>query len=661
MILNLILLFCIYIIFILYYSIKLFLGNESIIINFNNTLAFLSVSTIFFNIILCLYIYYSLQHKKGLNGPRGITGIIGKSGKDGLCTAKCGQSACYSLVLAKMNAFIKEKNIGLLENTFIKNKINKICFSEKYMGFLTSPSTNKPNEKKLIDYIGDITVEWVKTILKFKDGVKFLNTEELDESFYDKNITPFKEIKKFEIWDWGDPYRFKPIIRQQCSNKKELPHTEEATLELLYTNNYLEPVFVNTLNPTVYGPENCPYNQLGEKKTNPRGSANCYYYEENSKDVVVKKTWKKEEYLSFSQDISFYNLKKKSVNGKNYYPVGTVWRGSNQIFKPGKMDSYGPHKETILVSDVGTQPPIDFQLIWSTVDKGCENCIPSGNSFSIWRPIPSKGFVSLGDLITQGDTKPTTDTIRCVPKKCVQELVIKDNSSVWTEKGFEKIEQSGVDSNPNTKTYIKKVSIWPVGITEKEEEIANLSYKKINPLRVGGYNLFRANNAHVKPQKETGKGWEIIPSCYSIVKTDDPEIPSNDLGIGWMGGKKRENKYSVFTDLNYTLTGFIINNDHKNKQNKGGCYIDHVRDNQYSIKFYNKQTKKFDSELNLDGNSLWKINMLSQKDNIIKLSSVSSNMCIQQSLKKNGEISYSLESCEGGTNWKFTPSTGFSI
>ena len=70
MILNLIILFCIYIIFIIYYSIKIFLGKENIIINFNNTLAFLSVTTIVFNIIFSLYIYYSLKLKKGMIGPK---------------------------------------------------------------------------------------------------------------------------------------------------------------------------------------------------------------------------------------------------------------------------------------------------------------------------------------------------------------------------------------------------------------------------------------------------------------------------------------------------------------------------------------------------------------------------------------------------------------
>ena len=66
---------------------------------------------------------------------------------------------------------------------------------------------------------------------------------EYDESFFDEHNSPFQEIKKYEIWDWGSEYKFKPIIRQQCSTKDNLPEVS-SELELLYTNNY-DLVFIN--------------------------------------------------------------------------------------------------------------------------------------------------------------------------------------------------------------------------------------------------------------------------------------------------------------------------------------------------------------------------------------------------------------------------------
>lgn len=672
--LNLIILFFLFLCGISYSVLKIIIGSGNIIEKINNTIAFLSLSAIIFNISFCLYIYYSLMGKRGGRGPKGIKGEHGRTGKDGLCTTKCGKAACYSLVLKQINTYMDSKNIGKLNNTFIKNRINKICFSEKYIGFLTSSSNKKPNEKGLIDYISTLSLEWIKTILKFKNGTRFLNTPELDESFYDKNITPFKEIKKYDIWDWGSPYRFKPIIRQQCSNKKELPNAEQADLEIIYTNSYSKPVFVNKMNPTRYGPIDCPHNQLGENKTNSMNAPLCFYYNESGDEVVAKKTWKTEEYIGFSQDISFYNLEPKTINNKKYYPVGTVWRGNNNIYQDEKKERYGPRKETILVSEMNTKPPTDFIKIWSTVDKECENCIPGENSFSVWRPIPPKGYVSLGDYIGRGDIKPNLDVIRCVPKKCVQEIKILNDSSIWDEKGFVKKEKSSLKSKTTSKKFVSKISVWPIGITDKEEEIVNYSYKKINPLRVAGYNLFRANNSYSKPSKDHGKGWEIKTSCYKILKTDDPNIPSSDIGIGWLGGKQRDNNYSAFTDLGYTLNGFITNNDIK-KDDKYGFYIDHVKDDQYALRGYNKETRKYNRYLlsnetkisytneinNSIHNSMWKINIIDDKEKLVKL--VSSNgRCLHQDIHTDGTIDIELNECDhGGTQWKFSPSTGYSF
>jgi hypothetical protein len=671
--LNLIILLFLFLGGISYSSLKILMGSGNIIEKVNNTLVLLSLGAIIFNISFCLYIYYSLLGKGGERGPKGIRGEHGQNGKDGVCTAKCGKAACYSLVLKHIKTFMDGKNLGELNNTFIKNRINKICYSEHYIGFLTSSSDKKPNEKGLIDYISSHSLEWVKIILKFKNGVRFLNSQELEESFYDKNITPFKEIKKYEIWGWGGPYRFKPIIRQQCSNKKELPNAEQADLEIVYTNSYSKPVFVNEMNPPRYGPDDCPHNQLGENKTR-NDVAHCFYYNESGDKVVAKKTWKKEEYNSFSQDISLYNLEPKTISNKKYYPVGTVWRGNNNIYQDDKKERYGPRKETILVSEMNTKPPTDFIKIWSTADKECDNCIPGDNSFSVWRPIAPKGYVSLGDYIARGDIKPNLDVIRCVPIKCVQEIKILNDSSIWDEKGFVKNERTGFDSKPTSKKFAGKVSLWPIGITDKAEEIVNYSYKKINPLRVAGYNLFRANNSYSKPSKDHGKGWEIKTSCYKILKTDDPDIPSSDIGIGWLGGKQRDNNYSAFTDLGYTLNGFITNNDIK-KDEKQGFYIDHVKEDHYALRGFNKKTRKFDKFLlsnetkisytneinNSIHNSLWKINLIDDKEKLIKL--VSSNgRCLHQDVHGDGTISIELNGCEhGGTQWKFSPSTGYSF
>ena len=38
----------------------------------------------------------------------------------------------------------------------------------EYQKVLNSTNKNRPNEKKLIDYIKDITQKWIESIIKFK-------------------------------------------------------------------------------------------------------------------------------------------------------------------------------------------------------------------------------------------------------------------------------------------------------------------------------------------------------------------------------------------------------------------------------------------------------------------------------------------------------------
>ncbi len=44
--------------------------------------------------------------------------------------------------------------------------------------------------------------------------------------------------------------------------------------------------------------------------------------------------------------------------------------------------------------------------------------------FAIWRPIPPKGYVCLGDVIHRSPTgeKPNRNIIRCIPEVCVERI-----------------------------------------------------------------------------------------------------------------------------------------------------------------------------------------------------------------------------------------------
>ena len=77
--------------------------------------------------------------------------------------------------------------------------------------------------------------------------------------------------------------------------------------------------------------------------------------------------------------------------------------------------------------------PLDYTLIWSSATD-CEDCMPSGNEVSFWRPVPPDNYVSLGDVAVTGGIKPSVDMIKCVPEKYVREVEYEDMA--WNERGF---------------------------------------------------------------------------------------------------------------------------------------------------------------------------------------------------------------------------------
>lgn len=592
MILNLIILFVLFLIFVFYQSMQiLVLSKENFFKNIVKICSFLGVCLILFNICFNLYVYATLMNSKGIRGPDGIIGIDGKRGKTGICTASCGQQVCNKLVLDKVNDYLKSKNLKTMKNKFMINKIGKMCNSEKYLGFLNSEDPDKPNEKKLIEYIETTVLSWIDEILKFKlTGTKFLYTPEYEPSFFDIDNNPFNEIEKYDIWNWGEKYKFKPIIRQQCALKDNLPSVD-SELELLYTNNYSH-IFSTDSIPDKYGPDDtdenpCPFNQLGDDYTNPRDISNCFY-DKDSKNTKLKLTtkpvWKKIENVNYKNEISFYNVEPVKIKNKEFFPVGTVWRGTSKKERNDKNTSLGPKKETILVCDRGganLKPPDSFKKIWSNIDfkddldlikTNPEKIIP--NIFTIWRPLAPEGYISLGDYVTYGTEIPDKNKFRCIKEDLVESFDIAP-TNVWTESGF-KIKLKKSPSSDDEDYTLKSVSIFPIGISDKEEETKNLGHKKVSFIKNGGYNFFRTSDTSThKPLEATIKSGRIIkPAAYNIVKTDDPDVPSTDLGVGWLGGKLRDSKYSVYTDLHYTPQGIITNMNNDNKY-----FIEHEPEN----------------------------------------------------------------------------------
>lgn len=145
-------------------------------------------------------------------GDRGVRGNRGKIGKDAACSA-CGDDLCYKKLLYNItktiNFWRQNNNMELFEqnyiipNEFIKDKIKKHCSSAEFKELLNKYGSNNDNTnvdmpcpeticenagdrdcaKKCgaYDYMFKMWSIWILIILRYKNGMFFLESEGLNE------------------------------------------------------------------------------------------------------------------------------------------------------------------------------------------------------------------------------------------------------------------------------------------------------------------------------------------------------------------------------------------------------------------------------------------------------------------------------------------------
>ena len=50
----------------------------------------------------------------------------------------------------------------------------------------------------------DKSEEWIQAIYDNPKGKEYLESKEYTQDFFDSGNTPFDEIKKYDIWNWGN-------------------------------------------------------------------------------------------------------------------------------------------------------------------------------------------------------------------------------------------------------------------------------------------------------------------------------------------------------------------------------------------------------------------------------------------------------------------------
>ena len=588
-------------------------------------LLFLVMVATFANILIATYTYRKTINIAGKRGSKGIKGNAGPKGKKGACDEKCGQKVCYVDIIDSANAHFQTKVGELLSNAVsntvstnikkedykIKNelildKINGICKSDQYQSIMLGKHRKKPNEQKLITYLTGIVKEWIDilTIKEYNDETvvpdsgldvyveeKYKGVRFLLEPYWEKNMlnssdgtkdNPFKKIEHYDIWNWGEGLKLKPLEIKITTTDFERPAPDVARLNIIKSNNYKK-VFDTTRPKDLWDDSKCEFKQMLDSngdKTNPQNLNKCVFLNDDYLKEYVN-TWKTDVFRN-DNELSIYNADSyKNEYDQEFYPVGSVWRGRESGEKPTgailspnsnnscgeghgasgdtKATNQGPEKETILVSG-DVKEPTDLKLMWEN-KVGCDRCQEGPtDKVRIYRPIAPEGYVCLGDYATteklgKTEIEAHKKNIRCVPKECVREKKIGTN--FWNTKNVSHDRydsyQSYVSKTPFDSDYpIKGASFWTAGVdsagvSEEQKNLYGLEFEDD-----GGHNVFRVNKGFNRPKDL--KTYVIKEKCLMAGGGKEPTHP--EVNVTSLLAKSDATEAGSGTDDNYDLKSF---------------------------------------------------------------------------------------------------------
>ena len=323
----------------------------------------------------------SIAGKKGVRGRRGEGGIKA----DKCDNTKCNLGICdkkildyvsevYSEILKKKGK--KSSKHYKIINHFLTNKIKLLCGSPQLNKLLM-----RENKDKAYTTIKETWSKWINIIMKYKNGEYFIETDYLIDNDFDNLIdiedsnqteSPFDEIKKYDMWYWGEPQEAKVNIKYEYDKNND--NNNISILESdNYTNTWRSSVALQTKNGDTY------------TQFLPKGSNTISVYKPN----IVSKNENDKEVI--------------------YKPMGDV-------VLEGDIDK-AKLKPTKLVSG-NIKSPIDFKKIYSfqRSEGPGKNII----GYHLWEPIPPENYKCLGYMLTNkfSDTKPNKNEYACIPNIC---------------------------------------------------------------------------------------------------------------------------------------------------------------------------------------------------------------------------------------------------
>lgn len=402
----------------------------------------------FINIILVGNYYLTMKNKTGRPGPPGKQGEQGDKGDAGKCNADCRDQYCYNYLLGtdgiipnKLRALNQGINVDL-NNIYIKSKVAQICGSDE---FKQLAPYNGPNN--LVRYIGSIWEIWIELIYN-AGGKLYFETIGSEEQFdwikttitgtNDTYINPFDEIRKYDIFYWGMGMQYRPKLIEKCylSNDGNTPNAE--------TNGYIIRLAKTDLYDFITNDENSKaFNNISVWRAKQFTYQGSVFYpvgdilmgpsrngeNNNSKKHIGAITYPhpingpSRETIIVSGDIkgpiNYELLWSNQTNGNQFWvwrpiaPAGYMALGDiittsadppltgNQApirCIPASLAIQIPANGNVLWSSLGSQEPINFNMLGFLPNTGAYTSAEDGNAYNLFR-----GVIGTATSIPQSD------------------------------------------------------------------------------------------------------------------------------------------------------------------------------------------------------------------------------------------------------------------
>ena len=389
---------------------------------------YLGTKATFFGYLLSDYFRENSDSKVPIAGEKGNRGLRGSSGEkaEECDIVKCNLNVCdekilnhvaevYSNILKSRNK--KGSKHYPLTNNFIKNKIKTLCRSpqlEKVLG--------KTDEKKVYAHIKDTWTKWIQIILKYENGEYFMETDYLTDNDFDNLIetkdkiynpnfnnnkpgtpskgkeTPFDELKKYDMWYWGEPEAAKVKIVYKCDLDSDSNSNSES----------------KEYNINVKHPKD---------------------FEQKWRSSVALQTKSNDTYTPFQpkgNPVTIYRPKTIDNDGDIFYPLG-------DLIVDGDNNEPTPN-DTLLVSGDIVHPNSFTKKYGFQREEGIGEGVVG---YSFWEPKAPEGYTCVGNAIenTYNQLAPNPTDFACVPTKCTQPIsnfsnvIDKEVLSKWSYDG----------------------------------------------------------------------------------------------------------------------------------------------------------------------------------------------------------------------------------